>query len=164
MDFQNITLQSRLSDSLLLFYVAIASNFLVDLFPKDHIRYINNNLFIKHLLGLIIMIFSIYHLTTLRNPLQVVIIAVALYLWFLITTKLPPLVNIIIIVSLTISFLINIQVGSMEQAAYTKETKDWVNYLKRLVIFFFVYVIILTTFGYIYMMFIRDFLKKRWDF
>lgn len=164
MEFQNITIQSRLSDSLLLFYVAIASNFLVDLFPKGHIKYINENFIIKHLLGFIIMLFSIYHLTSIKNPLQVLIIAAGLYIWFLITTKLPPLINIIIIVSLAISFLINIQISSMEQADYSKKTREWIYYLKRLVVFFFVYVIVLTTLGYIYMMFIRDFVKARWDF
>lgn len=152
-DFKNIQLQTRLSDSLLLFYIALASNFLVNFFPKTHMDFVKNNIFAKYLLGFLTMLFSIYHVSTLQNPFEIIIIALCLFLWFLMTTHLPPMFNIIIITSLAIAFLINIKIYNLELANYNNETREKINKMKTFVMVLFSMIIIGSIVGYFYYLF-----------
>lgn len=150
MEIGGIKLQKRLSDSLLLFYIAIATNFLVYLFPKDHIDFIKNNFFVRHLFGLVTIMFSIYHISDITQPFQVILFAIVLYAWFLMTTRLPPIYDIIIILLLVTSFMINMKIDSIKRIDYSNEAKEQLKQLNRLTLSIFLFAIILSTIGYIY--------------
>ncbi len=150
MIFKNLGLQTRISDSLLLFYVALATNFLVNFFPKKHLDFMKTNVFVKYLLGFITMLFSIYHVSTLTNPTEVVLITFGLFLWFLMTTRLHPIYNVFIITLLAISFMINMKIYHLEEIDYSQETKKYIKKLKILVMSIFVFTLLMSFFGYIF--------------
>ncbi len=150
MVYKDLAMQTRISDSLLLFYVALATNFLVNFFPPKHLKYIQDNVFVKYLLGFITMLFSIYHVSTLTNPTEVVLIAIGLFLWFLMTTRLHPIYNVFIVVLLATSFMINMRIYHLEQSDYNQETKEHIKKLKILVMSIFGFTIIMSVLGYIY--------------
>lgn len=147
---QKLRLTTRISDSLLLFYVVIASNFLIKLFPKHHFDIVKKNIYVRHFMGYITMLFSIYHVSTMTNPLNVILLTTFLYLWFLMTTRLPPVYNLVIIFSLSAGFLINLRIYHEEQNDSTIWTKADISRLKMVVNSIFIFIILLTVFGYIY--------------
>lgn len=148
--FKDIRMQTRLADSLLFFYIALSTNFLVYFFSKSHLQYLENNVFVKYLLGFITMLFSIYHLANLNDPLHVIIVATVLYIWFLMTTKLSPIFSILIIVLLAITFMINMKIYHLESIDYTKETKLYISKLKTIIMFIFIITITMTILGFIF--------------
>lgn len=114
--FKGADLENKLSASLLLFYIALSTNFLIKLFPEDHIRFFEDNTYIRHILGYMVMLFSLYHLGSIKSIEVVLFITSILYFWFLFTTKLPPQFNIVIVILLAIDFLINIKIKNLEKA------------------------------------------------
>ena len=136
--------ESTIFNSLLLFYVAMATNFLLPLYPKRHIEFLQKTPIIKYLLGFIFMIFSIYHLSDIKSPSYVLTIAVFLYIWFLITTILPVYYNTIFLILLTIAFLFNMKTEEVSEDIYEK------NKYQTYVTFIFTYIVVLTLLGYIY--------------
>ncbi len=151
MDYKDLRMQTRLIDSLILFYVALSANFLVYLYPKDHIEYIRKNKFIRYLLGFITMLFSIYHISSLSDPREVIVIAISLYAWFLMSTRLHPIYNVFIISVLSFCFMINIKIEDLQSVNYTNETRVYINRLKTMVMSLFLFVLIVTIIAYIYM-------------
>lgn len=154
--YKDIKFQVRLSDSLLLFYIALTSNFLVNFFPKTHLDFVKNNIFAKYLLGFLTMLFSIYHISTLENPVEVVIIALGLFVWFLMTTHLPPYYSVFIITILAIAFLINLRIYKLDQDNYSQETQDTIDKYKTIVMSLFIFILVSNTIAYIYYRFIKS--------
>ena len=154
MDFlDTMRVQTELSNSLLLFYIALTSNFLINLFPKKHIDFVKNNIFVKHLLGFFTMLFSIYHITTISDLTQILLVTLFLYLWFLMTTTLPPIYNILIIVFLSLTFLINIKIEHLKKIDYHKKTKEKINRLSKIVMNIFTFIMISIIIVFIYYLF-----------
>jgi hypothetical protein len=145
----SMEIQTELSNSLLLFYIALTSNFLVNFFPKTHIDFIKNNIFAKHLLGFFTMLFSIYHITTISDLTQILLVTLFLYLWFLMTTRLPPIYNILIIVFLSLIFLINIKIDHL-QKNNNKNVKNEIFMLSKMAKNIFTFIMIFIVLIYIY--------------
>jgi len=148
-------IESTIFDSLLLFYVAMATNFLLPLYPKSHIKFINETPIIKYLLGFIVMLFSIYHLSQINNPTYVLIIAIILYGWFLLTTRLPPYYNVMFLTLLTIAFLFNMKINQidLDNNMYMNTKSEQKKQYQTYITFIFIYIVVLTLIGYVYTIF-----------
>jgi Ca2+/Na+ antiporter len=90
------------------------------------------------------MIFSIYHITSIKNIKKIIIIAVILYSWFLLTTRLNPIYNIFILVVLIFCFLLNIKISHLENNNFDENTNKKINQLKKLIFNIFIFIISIT--------------------
>lgn len=150
MILDEINIRTRLSDSLLFFYIALSTNFLVYLLPDENIKFIKNNLLIKYFLGYTTMMFSVYHISNIQNPINIIFITTILFIWFLMTIKLKPPNIIVIILLLVISFVINIKINSLSQFDYSPDKKIYLKKLKFVAFSIFIFTIILSTLSYFY--------------
>ena len=79
-----------------------------------------------------------------------------LYIWFLMSTRLHPIYNVFIITILSFCFMINIEIENLQQVSYTKESREYINRLKTMVMSIFLSVLVITVISYIYVI-----IKKR---
>ena len=104
---------------LLLTYIIIASSFCSNLFSNGLKKAIESNRFVQHII-LILLIMSL--MIFFGNPfgveistnhtINIVIITLLVYVWFILTTKLDLAWNVAIIILLTIYFLYESKVTS----------------------------------------------------
>lgn len=146
--FSDVSIQTRFSASLMLFFIAVTSNFLTSLYPKDHLHFLNKNFYIKYFLGYIVMIFSIFHLADLQNPFSISFIALVLYLWFIFTTFIPPIYTVFIVILLSISFMLDIKIKGLQDNAYSKTEKQRIYNLKQFQFVIFIFVVFIPILGY----------------
>ena len=97
-------LNYQLSEGLLLFYLAVSSNFIGDLLSKPMQDLFTNNLWAKHLLGFVIMLYTVTFSAGVDSLLSAFKFTITLYFWFLLTTKLSLTWNLIILGVLIIGF------------------------------------------------------------
>lgn len=98
---------------LLLTYVVIASGQCINLFSHGLAKTIKENRFVQHLILLLlimslVIIFASPNNSSLTNsgPLNILIMTLLIYIWFILTTKLDATWSIGIIILLAIYFLI----------------------------------------------------------
>ena len=97
-------LNYQLSEGLLLFYLAVASNFIGDLLSPTMQDLFTNNRLAKHLLGFVIMLYTVTFSAGVESLLSAFKFTLTLYLWFLLTTKLSLTWNLVIVGVLIIGF------------------------------------------------------------
>ena len=90
-----------------LFYVFMCANLLENLVGYNLRRYINTHEYIKHMLGLVVLIFTIGVVTSISNLWVVILAGLLVYIWFLAMTKMPGQWNILILLLLMICFVMN---------------------------------------------------------
>jgi len=72
------------------FYLVIASNFLKELVGCHLQEVLNKNMFAKHLLGFLLLVILVVAFNPINSNLkiiQILLLAVVVYLWFIITTR-----------------------------------------------------------------------------
>ena len=97
---------------ILLTYLIIASSYCTNLFSKGLQREIESNIYVQHII-LIILIMSLMIIfgtpfdigITSNKQINIVIMTLLIYAWFIMTTKLDYAWNIAILILLTIYFL-----------------------------------------------------------
>ncbi len=90
-----------------LFYVFMCAGLLENLVGYNLRRYINTHEYIKHALGLVVLIFTIGVVTSIRNLWVVILAGILVYVWFLAMTKMPGQWNMLILLLLMICFVMN---------------------------------------------------------
>lgn len=91
--------------ALLLFYLLIANNHLQNLYSGQLNDYIQQNRWIQHLIGYIMMLVIIIIIAGVKNVIIAALYAIIAYGWFILTTKLSIGWNIVIFGLLLIGFL-----------------------------------------------------------
>lgn len=76
-----------LLSSIFLFYVALSGNFLDGLFSPQMQLHFHKHKWMKHFFGFLILLFTISLVNTHKKLWVTIMIAVFMYIWFLLTTK-----------------------------------------------------------------------------
>lgn len=90
-----------------LFYVFMCGTLLEDLIGINVREYIQNNEIVKHVLGLIVLIFTIGFVADLPSLATLVWSSAIVYIWFLVMSKIPAQYNMLVVLVLIASFALN---------------------------------------------------------
>lgn len=105
-NIQNInSSQTSLAKVLLIFYVLVASNCTDNLMSKQIRQYINENRFVQHIIGFLLMIILVTLVGGIVDTRLAIFYALIGYIWFIFSTKLDIHWNIIIIILLFIGYM-----------------------------------------------------------
>jgi hypothetical protein len=143
------------ANALFVFVLIISGNYIADLFPCRVQKLMRENVYMKHLVGFMIM----YFLTILTFPelksISGIQSAIFLYILFILTTKIDYIAWVIVMFIYALIYLLNIYVFDLrkKKTKNKKEEKDKkqkIIYIKRFItvlIFFNIFLILL---GFIY--------------
>ena len=90
-----------------LFYVFMCGTLLEDLIGINVREYIQQNEGIKHVLGIVVLIFTIGFVADLPSLATLVWSSVVVYVWFLVMSKMPAQYNIVVVLLLIVCFALN---------------------------------------------------------
>ena len=127
----------KVTNGLMLFYMALSGNFIGELLSKQMQELFNNNRIAKHLIGFIIMLFTITYSLEIAGLFKSLMFTGFLYLIFLLTSKMPLTWNLAIVGLLVISFVIDKYKTTLDEDD-DEDTIEWLNVINR-----FLYVVIL---------------------
>jgi hypothetical protein len=94
-----------LSQSLLIFYITVASSFTKGLFNNQMITHIENNRLVQHVIAYILLLVILNTFGGIENIEKTVMYSLIGYIWFILTTKLDIQINIIIVIILLIGYI-----------------------------------------------------------
>lgn len=135
----------KLANGLLLFYIAVAGNFLGELFSKRLQRLLKENRGVKHLIAYITMLFSITFVAGVHSLKRALFITSLMYIWFVLTTKMFEWYNIIIILLLIIPFILGRYAEGLDVS--DPKNKKLVKTIEKFSDFIFVLTLIVTVIG-----------------
>ena len=95
--------------SIFVLYLIISSNFLDSLFGCRIQRQLNENMILKHLLGLMTMFFFVTLVNKSKTSLPLkLLVAFVGYLFFMMTTKMTPQIWILFVILLGLAYVLSI--------------------------------------------------------
>ena len=94
-----------LLSSIFLFYVALSGNFLDGLFSPEMQLFFHKKIWMKHVFGFLILLFTISFVNTHKSLWTTIGVAFGMYIWFLFTTKLPVQGIVALVLSMAIGFI-----------------------------------------------------------
>jgi small-conductance mechanosensitive channel len=94
-----------LSNALLIFYLLIASSYCNSLFAKQMKQYIENNRYVQHFIGILLLLVTIVTFGGVENTKSAILYTVIGYIWFIFTTKLDLQFNIVVLLLLAVGYL-----------------------------------------------------------
>jgi TctA family transporter len=103
-----------LPQSLLIFYIFIASGFTKGIFNPQLTEYIEGNRLVQHIISYIFLLIIIDSYSDTDNTEQLIIYSLIGYIWFIFTTKLDVQINIIIIGMLLLGYIYENRMNKME--------------------------------------------------
>ena len=107
-----------------LFYVFMCAALLETLVGYNLRRYINTHEYIKHMLGLVVLIFTIGMVTSISNLFIIVVAGALVYIWFLAMTKMPGQWNILVLLLLMVCFILNAVISRVYTPEWVYSTPD----------------------------------------
>ena len=98
------------SASLFILYLVISSNFLPQTFSCRLQQLLNSSMIVKHLFGFMTLLFFVVATNTKKDitAINILLISVAIYLWFIISTKMHLSVWGLLIIILGIVYLLQL--------------------------------------------------------
>ena len=146
------------SYALFIFILIIGGNFIAELFPCKIQNVLRNNIYMKHLLGfLILFFFGILEVPSLAN-IHGMASVFLLYIFFLITNKINEISWIIVFIGYSIVYLLHVIKTDYDSKAEDKETyssKDilWYQSMSAKIIdlqkIILIFNIVVTVFGFL---------------
>ena len=114
----------QLTNGLLIFYLALAGNYLGDLFSPQMQRLFTNNRWMKHVIGLTTMSVSVVYGAGISEMNRMAAYTVVCYIMFLLSTKMDVQWNMLLLALLLGGYIINNNsknlVGDAEDSAEAK--------------------------------------------
>lgn len=110
---------SKTSGGLLFFYLMIAGNYVGELFSHQMINALSLR-WMKHLVAFSLLLFTISDISGVTKPIYGIILACAVYIWFIFTTKLDFHYNLIIVALL----IIGLYVSQYREGAISKYKRE----------------------------------------
>lgn len=107
---------TNLSNGLLLFYIAIATNFIADLYSKPLRKFLKNNRFMHHLIGYLVLLYSISYTTFRTDWMNIFLFTFIMYVWFILTTKMDLIFTLLVVLCLAIGFVFNTHLNEHKDA------------------------------------------------
>lgn len=150
--------QQSLVKAIFMLFIAISGNFLAQLFPC-RIQYLfTNNMVAKHVLGFIILFFTVVinSVDHKKSTLVLILLTIGFYIWFVIMTRMTIEFFVPLIAILSVLYLIGIHIDVSENANKTEENKvtkefqqNKIKKLKKIKIALFFVAIIVTIMGFL---------------
>lgn len=114
---------TNLSNGLLLFYIAIATNFIADLYSKPLRKFLKDNRFMHHIIGYLVLLYSISYTTFRTDWMNVFLFTLIMYIWFILTTKMDLIFTLLVVVCLAVGFILNTHLTEHTDAQDTEINK-----------------------------------------
>jgi len=136
--------------SLFVLFMIIGGNFLAPLFPCKLQRMLTNNMYVKHILGLLTLIFfvELADATSRMSLGQTFASSFMLYVWFVLTTTMEAKVFMVLVVLFAVMYSLHIYLNQLDKEA-TPESIRLTSLLRKLEEYLYYFSIILTLFGVI---------------
>lgn len=135
----------QLANGLLLFYVAVAGNFLGELFSKRMQRLLTENRWVKHLIAFITMMYSITFVTGITKLVPALTVTLIMYTWFVLSTKMFEWYNIALIFLLMIGFMMNKYADNLDPEE--PQDKKTIEKLNKIQSYLFILGLVITVVG-----------------
>lgn len=141
---------------LAVFLFIIAGNYVGDIFSCNLRHLFNKYMFLKHMIGILIMLLFVGMLDTTSNMSKIVIDSILYYLLFILIMRTPSIITIIIIFLIIIIYLLSIYIDRLKVTNNEKtneETDIKKNDINQLIIYIFYLIIILSISGFLFQMY-----------
>jgi len=113
-----------LPTALFIFYLLAGQNYLKGLYNNQMNEFIDNNLFVRHILGLMIMMVVVINLVKTENIKEVVLYTSLAYIWFVLSTKMDIHWNLLIVFILLIGYLYDSKISFHEKSALEDQSVE----------------------------------------
>lgn len=136
--------------SLFVLFMIIGGNFLAPLFPCKLQRILSNNMYVKHVLGLLTLIFFV-ELADSSSAMtlgQTLVSSIMLYVWFILTTAMEAKVFMALVVLFAIMYSLRVYLNQLDKKP-TPEAIRLTSHLRKLEQYMYYSSILLTMFGVI---------------
>ena len=136
--------------SLFVLFMIIGGNFLAPLFPCKLQRMLTNNMYVKHVLGLLTLIFFV-ELADVGSEMtlgQTFVSSIMLYIWFILTTAMEAKVFMALVVLFAVMYSLRIYLNQLDKEA-TPDSIRLTTKLRKLEEYMYYLSIVLTLFGVI---------------
>ena len=142
---------------LFLFYFIISGNYLGELLSCKMTEVLTNNMNFKHLVGFISLFLTLsLTVDTTTSLLNLFILSIILYIWFILTTKTTKFITMILISLLVIAFIIHIYKERVEyniqkniKKQHNKNILKQINQFDTIIIIIFILLTIIGVIIYI---------------
>jgi hypothetical protein len=143
------------TNALLIFILILSGNYLDDLFPCKVQYLMRNNLFMKHLVGFMIL----YFLTVITIPelrsIRGIGSAIGLYILFLLSSKINYIAWAVVLFIYAIVYLMNIMVGDLKTRKFKSKKDELKNntiiqHMRRIMSWLIIISIVIIFTGFIY--------------
>jgi len=134
--------------SLFVLFMIIGGNYLAPLFPCKLQRMLTNNMYVKHVLGLLTLVFFVELVDTTTNAslLWTFISSGLLYLWFILTTTMEAKVFMVLVILFAVMYSLHLYINQLDKEA-TPEAIRLTTRLRQLEHYMYYASILLTMFG-----------------
>jgi len=136
--------------SLFVLFMIIGGNYLAPLFPCKLQRIMTNNMYVKHVLGLLTLIFFVELADVSLNMSlgQTFLSSVMLYVWFILTTAMEAKVFMTLVILFALMYSLHIYLEQLDKKA-TPESIRLTTQLRKVEEYMYYVSIFLTLFGVI---------------
>lgn len=136
--------------SLFVLFMIIGGNYLAPLFPCKLQRMLANNMYVKHVLGLLTLVFFVELVDTTTNSslTWTFISSGLLYIWFILTTTMETKVFMVLVILFAVMYSLHLYLNQLDKEA-TPEAIRLTTRLRQLEHYMYYSSILLTIFGVI---------------
>lgn len=153
--FNNIP---KIIGKLSIFLFIIAGNFVGDIYSCGLRHLFNEYIYLKHIIGLFIMLFFVGLLQESASMIMRVVQSIFLYIWFIFIMRAPMIVTLISIIIISLIYLIDLYIDDLkkkqEKQESTEESNKKLNFWNKISTILFIISFIISILGTSYLIFI----------
>lgn len=139
---KNLSIGSSYMSKLVIFLFIIAGNYVGDIYSCELRHYFNNHMYIKHIIGFLIMFVFVGSLEEKIKTGEKLMISIIFYLWFLLIMRTNKYYTLAIIFFIVILFIIDSYIKDLKLEGEEKNKKKILFYQKTMNLIFIVNLII----------------------
>jgi len=133
----------------------ISAGFILQIFPCRLQNALNNNMYLKHLLGFFTLLFIVVLNSSLKNRKDIVLKSLVLYIFFILLTKTDYNFLIVILILLGLSYVIFLEKDRLEkhkdnnssELATEENTENKINFYENAINIIYIVIILITFVG-----------------
>ncbi len=142
---QNLSLGSSYMSKLVIFLFIIAGNYVGDIYSCELRHYFNNHMFIKHVIGFLIMFVFVGSIEENIHTVQKIGLSIIFYIWFLLIMRTNKIFTLAIIFFIVVLFIIDSHIKDLKKDGEEKNKKNILFYQKLMNFIFIINLIISIT-------------------
>jgi hypothetical protein len=144
----NLTLGSNYMSKLVIFLFIIAGNYVGDIYSCSLRHYFNNNMIIKHIIGVFIMFVFVGSVEDSVKTLEKIGLSLVFYVWFILIMRTRIIYTLIILALICILFVLESHMKDLQRDDEKKNEKNILFY-KKLMNLIFLLSILISIIGFI---------------